>query len=130
MSFPRGREARMKVGHSHLVVLSVLVVASLAPVLCWPAQAGVPVALAKLDGSSVGGTFDGVGAISGGGGNSRLLIDYPEPERSQVLDALFKPGVGASLQMFKVEIGADTNSTAGSGSRVVTRARDIDWDKG
>nr|WP_313674409.1 hypothetical protein [Streptomyces paradoxus] len=23
-----------------------------------------------------------MGAISGGGGNSRLLVDYPEPQRS------------------------------------------------
>ena len=43
-----------------------------------------------------GRTFDGVGAISGGGGNSRLLIDYPEPQRSQILDYLFKPGYGAA----------------------------------
>src|SRR6185312_7745102 len=61
-----------------------------------------------------GRTFDGVGAISGGGGNSRLLIDYPEPERSQILDYLFKPGYGASLQILKIEIGGDTNSTSGA----------------
>ena len=58
--------------------------------------------------------FDGVGAISGGGGNSRLLIDYPEPQRSQILDYLFKPGYGASMQILKVEIGGDTNSTSGA----------------
>jgi hypothetical protein len=42
------------------------------------------------------------------------LIDYPEPERSQILDYLFKPGYGAALQHLKVEIGADVNSTDGS----------------
>jgi len=42
-----------------------------------------------IDGESKGRIFDGVGAISGGGGNSRLLIDYPEPYRSQILDYLF-----------------------------------------
>jgi hypothetical protein len=47
---------------------------------------------------SGGRTFDGVGAISGGGGNSRLLIDYPEPQRSQILDYLFKPGYGAACR--------------------------------
>ncbi len=65
-------------------------------------------------GTAPGRTFDGVGAISGGGGNSRLLIDYPEPQRSAILDYLFKPGYGASLQILKVEIGGDANSTDGS----------------
>ena len=61
-----------------------------------------------------GRTFDGVGAISGGGGNSRLLIDYPAKQRNQILDYLFKPGYGASLQILKLEIGGDANSTDGS----------------
>jgi hypothetical protein len=57
--------------------------------------------------------FDGLGAASAGA-SSRLLIDYPEPQRSQILDYLFKPGYGAALQHLKVEIGADVNSTDGS----------------
>jgi hypothetical protein len=61
-----------------------------------------------------GRTFDGIGAISGGGGNSRLLIDYPPAQRNQILDYLFKPGYGASLQQLKLEIGGDANSTDGS----------------
>src|SRR4051812_23913726 len=67
-----------------------------------------------LNGSSGGRTFDGVGAISGGGGNSRLLIDYPDPQRSDILDYLFKPNYGASAQILKIEIGGDTNSTSGA----------------
>ena len=67
-----------------------------------------------VDPSGTGRVFDGIGAISGGGGNSRLLINYPEPQRSQILDYLFKPGYGASLQILKVEIGGDTNSTDGA----------------
>ena len=67
-----------------------------------------------INGASGGRTFDGVGAVSGGGGNSRLLIDYPEPQRGQILDYLFKPGYGAALQILKVEIGGDTNSTSGA----------------
>jgi len=74
-----------------------------------PVHTSIPV-----DPSGTGRTFDGIGAISGGGGNSRLLINYPEPERSQILDYLFKPGYGASLQTLKVEIGGDTNSTDGA----------------
>src|ERR1017187_8735020 len=66
-----------------------------------------------LDGTSKGRVFDGLGAASAGA-SSRLLIDYPEPQRSQILDYLFKPGYGAALQHLKVEIGADVNSTDGS----------------
>src|SRR5690242_12341549 len=76
-----------------------------------PAEAATSI---TINGSSGGRTFDGVGAISGGGGNSRLLIDYPEPERGQILDYLFKPGYGASVQILKIEIGGDTNSTFGA----------------
>jgi len=66
-----------------------------------------------LDGNGKGRVFDGLGAASAGA-SSRLLIDYPEPQRSQILDYLFRPGYGAALQHLKVEIGADVNSTDGS----------------
>ena len=68
----------------------------------------------KLDGAGTGRIFGGIGAISGGGGNSRLLIDYPAEQRNEILDYLFKPGYGASLQILKLEIGGDANSTDGS----------------
>ncbi|MGH9325976.1 MAG: galactosylceramidase [Terriglobia bacterium] len=57
--------------------------------------------------------FEGIGAVSAGA-SSRLLIDYPHPYRSQILDYLFKPRFGAALQHLKVEIGSDVNSTDGS----------------
>lgn len=66
-----------------------------------------------LDPSSGGRVFEGVGAVSAGA-SSRHLVDFPEPQRSQVLDYLFMPGFGASLQHLKVEIGGDDNSTCGS----------------
>jgi hypothetical protein len=69
----------------------------------------------RVNGTSAGRTFDGIGAISGGGGNSRLLIDYPAAQQqTQILDYLFKPDYGADLQILKVEIGGDTNSTDGA----------------
>ena len=34
--------------------------------------------------------FGGVGGASGGGGGTRLLVDYPEPQRSDILDMLFE----------------------------------------
>ncbi len=66
-----------------------------------------------IDPAGPGRTFDGLGAVSAGA-SSRLLYDYPEPYRSQVLDYLFLPHYGASLQHLKVEIGGDVNSTDGS----------------
>ncbi|MDQ1307265.1 MAG: hypothetical protein QG671_3097 [Actinomycetota bacterium] len=76
-----------------------------------PAQAATAI---SINGSSGGRVFEGVGAISGGGGNSRLLVDYPEPQRSDILDYLFTPNYGAAMQILKVEIGGDTNSTSGA----------------
>ena len=66
-----------------------------------------------LDGKDKGRIFDGIGALSAGA-SSRLLIDYPEPQRAEILDYLFKPNFGAALQINKVEIGGDMNSTDGS----------------
>ncbi len=48
-----------------------------------------------------------MGGLSGGGATSVFLPSYPEPQRSQILDYLFKPNFGASLQILKVEIGGD-----------------------
>uniref|UniRef100_A0A672TTK7 Galactocerebrosidase n=1 Tax=Strigops habroptila TaxID=2489341 RepID=A0A672TTK7_STRHB len=45
---------------------------------------------------------------------SRLLVNYQEPYRSQILDYLFKPDFGASLHILKVEIGGDGQSTDGT----------------
>jgi len=67
----------------------------------------------NVDGRSGGRMFEGIGALSAGA-SSRLLLDYPEPYRSDILDFLFKPKFGAGLQHLKVEIGGDVNSTDGS----------------
>src|SRR6185437_6734462 len=40
-------------------------------------------ATVNIDGADPGPAFQGIGAISGGGGNSRLLIDYPPGEPAQ-----------------------------------------------
>lgn len=64
-----------------------------------PSPPGAPIA---LDLSASGPVLGGIGAISGGGATSRLLIDYPEPQRTQLLDMMFKPMAGAALQVLKV----------------------------
>ena len=75
----------------------------------------------RLDAASPGRVFEGVGAVSAGA-STRLLPDYPEPQRSQILDFLFKPKFGAAFQHLKVEIGGGENSTCGSEpSHAITR---------
>lgn len=64
-----------------------------------------------VNGAAAGRLFEGVGACSGGGATSVLLMSYPEPQRSQILDLLFKPNFGASMTTHFFEIGGDCNST-------------------
>ena len=90
------RRARMLVGGAASVLLLLLPAATAS-------------ALIVLDfGQPPGRPFEGLGALSGGGGTSRLLYDYQEPQRSDVLDTLFGSG---ALQIFKTEIGGDAQST-------------------
>ena len=84
-------------------------------------HAGAETAVIQLDPASPGRVFEGIGAVSAGA-STRLLPDYPEPQRSQILDFLFKPKFGAGFQHLKVEIGGGENSTCGSEpSHAVTR---------
>nr|BFE70345.1 ricin-type beta-trefoil lectin domain protein [Actinoplanes digitatis] len=96
-----------------LLALAALTLTTTAAVIAGAAPASAATTIG-IDGGIAGRAFDGVGAISGGGGNSRLLIDYPAAQRSQILDYLFKPGYGAAVQLLKLEIGGDANSTDGS----------------
>lgn len=119
---PRARRSGSRHGVSWIAVAAVAAMtvsgaaASATAAVGTDADAPVPTSSITVDGSSDGRAFDGIGAISGGGATSRLLLDYPEKQRSEVLDYLFKPGYGASLQLLKVEIGGDTNTTDGSES--------------
>ena len=58
-------------------------------------------------------TYTGHGGLSAGA-SSRLLMDYNESVRSDILDMLFKPQWGLGLHLLKVEIGGDDQSTDGS----------------
>lgn len=89
------------------LLLSLLIAAGSAA-----AAAGTSPVVLTIDPAAPGKIYDGTGATSTG--IIRLLIDYPEPQRSEILDYLFKPQYGASLQQLKVEIGGDGNSNAGS----------------
>ncbi len=88
-----------------------------------------PATSITLNGAGGGRIFEGIGAVSAGG-SSRLLIDYPEPYRSQILDYLFKPNYGASFQHLKVEIGGDEDSAAGSEPAHMRSATDQNYTRG
>ncbi len=122
--------AILRPGLRHLAVLGLL--APLVP-LCYAisaprAHAEVSTTI-NLNGDSPGRTFGGIGTLSAGS-NSRLLTDYPAAQQRQILDYLFRPGYGASLQILKVEIGGDTNSTDGSESSHMHTASAVNCNTG
>jgi len=88
-----------------LALLAILTVSGLLP-------AGQKTETIMVDAQQEGRTFEGIGAVSAGA-SSRLLIDYAQPQRSEILDYLFKPNFGAGFQHLKVEIGGDVNSADG-----------------
>jgi len=83
-----------------------------------------------LKGDAGGKRFDGIGAVSGGGATSVLLKDYPEPQRSQVLDLLFKPKFGASMSALLVEVPGDGNATQGAEPSHMHTKTDLNFSRG
>ena len=82
-----------------------------------------------VDPRAAGLLFDGHGGLSAGA-SSRLLYDYSEPARSQILDYLFRPNFGASLHVCKVEIGGDTQSTDGTEPSHMHARDDLNCERG
>src|SRR5690625_84711 len=118
-------------GNDTLLKLGLAALLATASVAVLPAPERAPnsrVETIEIDGEGHGRTFDGVGALSAS--SSRLLVDYPEPERSQILDYLFEPNYGASLQILKTEIGGDTNSTSGAEPSHMRAPTDVDCNRG
>jgi hypothetical protein len=111
-------------------ILAVAVLLGLSALAAAASQSAAAATAITVNGTSAGSVFGGVGAISGGGGNTRLLTDYPAAQQQQILDYLFEPGYGADLQILKVEIGGDTNSTDGSESSHMHSAAVTDCNTG
>jgi hypothetical protein len=111
-------------------IIAVIAAGVVVPVAgtAGPAQGAVPTTFITVNGNGGARVFDGVGAILGGGGNARYLEEYPAAQRAQILQYLFKPGYGASLQLLKLEIGGDGNSSDARGKdhplavRILARA--------
>jgi len=84
----------------------------------------------NLRGDAGGKRFDGMGIVNGGGATSVLLKDYPEPQRSQILDMVYKPKFGASVSALLVEIPGDGNSTQGSMPSHMRTRDDLNYQRG
>lgn len=82
------------------------------------------------DSLGLGRRFDGIGGLSGGGATSRLLVNYPQKQRDEILDYLFKPNFAASLHILKVEIGGDAQSTDGTESSHMHHPGDLNFQRG
>lgn len=95
-------------GRYHLLLVAVMLLAATMT------QAASRQQTIRIDNVTEGKTFDGIGAVNGGGATSVLLKDYPDPWRSQIMDMVFKPMWGASVSTMLVEIPGDGNSTQGS----------------
>lgn len=93
-----------------------LIASGVAPKLCVKPCGGVPPPSPSPSPSPLpagpipvtlrapGRRWDGLGGLSAGA-SSRLLLDYREPQRSQILDLLFKKKTGGTWQILKTEIG-------------------------
>ena len=95
-----------------------------------PAPAAQSIQTVQLKGDAGGRRFEGFGVVDGGGGTSVLLKDYPEPQRSQILDLIYKPKFGASVSVLYVEIPGDGNATQGSMPSHMHTRGDLDYDRG
>ena len=95
-----------------LASLSAAVLTALTPLHAATAE-GAPETRIVLDDADSGRVFEGIGAISQGG-SSRNFFDYPEKQKTEILDYMFKPKFGANLQHLKVGLSGGENDTDGS----------------
>jgi galactosylceramidase len=85
--------------------------------------------MVNLNDSKIGRAFEGLGYVSSSG-SSKLLMDYPADQRQDIIDLLFKPNFGASLNHLKIEIGSDVNSSSGTEPSHMRSPTDFDITRG
>ena len=83
----------------------------------------------ELHDLSTAAAWEGLGGLSAGA-SSRLLFDYAEPARSDLLTLLFSPRSGAANQVCKVEISGDGQSSYGSEPSAMHLAAPASWNFG
>ena len=74
--------------------------------------------------------FDGLGGLSGGGATSTFLMGYEPRAREDIMDWMFKPGFAASLNILKVEIGADDQTTDGTEASHMRTPTEVNCSRG
>lgn len=117
--------------HTRLTRLLMTALGGLSVMMAAPAaEPARAVQVVQLKGDAGGKRFEGFGVVDGGGGTSVLLKDYPEPQRSQILDLIYKPDFGASVSALYVEIPGDGNSTQGSMPSHMHTRDDLNYDRG
>eukprot|EP00729_Bicosta_minor_P008672 gene8672-28576_t len=62
-----------------------------------------------VSGATCGRMYEGIGGLINS--DAPWLKGFPDKQRSDILDVLFKPKWAASLQVLKLEIGGDGHST-------------------
>ncbi len=118
-----------------LVIAAVLVGSARSEISTAPitainsAAATASTAVPTLDPAAAAQTYDGHGALSAGA-SSRLLYDYPEPQRTEILDLLFNPLGGGAMHLLKVEIGGDGQSTDGTEPSHMHARDDLSCERG
>jgi galactosylceramidase len=88
-----------------------------------------PVTNVSLNSTFEGRTYEGIGYVSSSG-STKLLMDYPKEQQEEIIDYLFKPQFGASLNHYKMEIGSDVNSSSGTEPSHMRSATDFDITRG
>jgi galactosylceramidase len=111
-----------------MILTNAAIVMSVFITLLSTSAAASTYAVSKAEG--LGRRFDGVGGLIGGGCSTRLLADYNNVSYSQIIDYLFLPCFGASLQILKVEIGGDVQSTDGTEPSHMHLANDETYERG
>lgn len=82
-----------------------------------------------IDGTCGGRVFEGIAGVFSNG-MTKLLMDYPEAEREDILRFLFEDHFGASLHHVKVEIGSDVNTSSGTVPSHMRDGDDFDIQRG
>ena len=108
VSYVRARaiESVAPLGSVHSVHMAQLCLRAL--LLLAPALAVAATSL-PIGGTQCGRKYEGIGGLLNS--DAPWLRGYPEPQRSEILDVLFKPQYAGSLQCLKLEVGGDGHST-------------------
>eukprot|EP01079_Euglenida_sp_SAG-EU17-18_P002387 gene2387-508_t len=110
-----------------------VIMRGLIAVVCGMAtiSAEIPQGEVKLHVDAAKGlTWDGIGGLSGGGATSNYIMAYDPETRKDILDLLFLPKYAGSLDILKVEIGGDDQSTDGSEACHMRNPKEVDCNRG